>query len=317
MARTRLNIPEEVKTKIKKHLSQRYKLAVDGYFSASEDEDTLTGDLGATFRIKGQKVFVENSQIEFPGEWTWSMDYHKFRGRGANATENALGADGLFELTLKIGNRIEKKSILFQSKINWTNDPNLVKQVIKLTTWREAAFVLNFTPTEFEAIDLDSIISSRGKNGKNIGIIPLDKFIGENFLDCIVGDVDLRYDALSRKLVWRSNSGKIVATKFSVPHKIAIKIKAPNRNYGNKLKYDKEIKNEEIHNYRMESSEEEILSIGSNYSKTDVRKARAAKALIYHSDLLNLEDYRLNDLIKRRMQEINRAHDLLKARAKK
>lgn len=116
MARRNLYIPEEVKIKIREHISEKYKLSLDGYFSANEEEDTLTGDLGATLRIKNQKVFVRNSIAEIPGEWTWGIDYHKFRGRGPGATENKLGADGLFELTLELGRRVEKKHLCFNQK---------------------------------------------------------------------------------------------------------------------------------------------------------------------------------------------------------
>ncbi|MCF0055386.1 hypothetical protein [Dyadobacter sp. CY356] len=317
MARRRLYIPDEVKQDIQKHLTEKYTLALEGFLSASEEEDALTGDLGATLRIKNQKVFVQNSQIEKPGEWTWSINYHKFRGRGPGATENKLGADGILELTLKIGSRVEKKSLMFQSKINWTDDPNLIKETIKLTTWREAAFILNFTSKEFEAIDIDSVIASRGKRNNTLITTPLDKYIGTTFLDCIVGDVDLKYDAVSRKLIWRTTTGQVVATKFSIPHKIAIQITAPNVTYGHNLKYDQEILNDKIHDYRMDASEEEMLSLQENYNTWELRKARAKKALIYHSDSHSFGDALLDELMKRRMQEINAAHDKLKQKVKK
>lgn len=317
MARRKLYIPEEVKQDIRKHLTAKYPLALEGFLSANEEEDTLTGDLGATLRIKNQKVFVQNSQIEKPGEWTWGIDYHKFRGRGPGATENKLGADGVFELTLKIGTRVEKKSLLFQSKIDWIDDPNLIKETIKLTTWREAAFILNFTSKDFEAIDLDSVIASRGKRSNSLIITPLDKYIGTTFLDCIVGDVDLKYDAVLRKLIWRTITGQIVATKFSIPHRIALQISAPNLTYGHKLRYDEEIPNEKIHDYRMDATEEEMLSLKANYSSSELRKARATKAVIYHSDSHSFGDPILDELMKRRMQEINAAHEKLKQKVKK
>ncbi len=317
MSRRRLYIPEEIKKDIQKHLSNRYSTALDGFWSANEEEDALTGDLGATLRIKNQKVYVQSSQIEKPGEWTWSIDYHKLRGRGPGATENKLGADGIFELTLKVGTRVEKKSILFQSKIDWSNDPNLIKEAIKLTTWREAAFILNFTSKEFEAIDLDSVIASRGKRTDIIKPVRLDKYIGTTFLDCIVGDVDLKYDGRSRRLIWRTIEGQIVATKFSIPHKIAIQVIAPNITHGHNLQFDKEIKNEDIHNYRMDASEQEVLSLDEKYSDTELKKARKSKIQIYHPDTYNFGDALLDELLKRRAQEINTAHDNLKQKIKK
>ncbi|MCE7060810.1 J domain-containing protein [Dyadobacter sp. CY343] len=317
MARRNLYIPEEVKLSIREHLSERCDLALDGFISASEEEDTLTGDLGASLRIKNQHVFVERSIAEIPGTWTWGINYVKFRGRGPGATENVLGADGLFELSLKVGNRIEKKSILFQSKIDWRDDPNLLKQAIKLTTWREAAFILNFTASKFEAIDLDSVIASRGKRSASIRSTNLDEYIGSNFLDCIVGDVDLGYDATSRKLIWRAKNGETVAIKFSIPQRIKIQISAPNRIHGNNLNYNKEIGVDEIHNYRMDASEEEILSLSEGYSAKDIRKALATQALAYHPDKQSFSDALTENLMKRRMQEINEANELLKIKIKR
>lgn len=69
MTRRKLYIPEEVKLDIKKHISDKYKIALDGFFSANEEEDDLTGDLGATLRIKNQKVSVMETQTEKPGVW--------------------------------------------------------------------------------------------------------------------------------------------------------------------------------------------------------------------------------------------------------
>lgn len=317
MARRNLSIPEEVKLEIRKHISEKYKLALDGYFSANEEEDALTGDLGATLRVKNQKVMVGNNQYERPGEWTWSINYHKFRGRGLGATESKLGADGLFELTLKIGGYTEKKSLLFQSKINWKNDPNLLKETVKLTTWREAAFILNFTATEFEAIEIDTVIASRGKRPNEIITTPLDEFIGTNFLDCLVGDLDLKYNARSRILIWKARNGQIVATKFTIPERISVDIVAPETSYDDHYKYDKEIKNEEIHNYRMDASENDILSLDKIYSNKELKKAWTKQALIYHSDKHTFGDSFLDELMKSQMQEKNEAYETLKSKFKK
>lgn len=316
MARKKIYIPEEVKQAIKQHLSAKYPIALEGFMSGNEEEDTLTGDLGATLRVKDQKVQVRGEGNEFPGEWTWSIDYYKFRGRGPSATESKVGADGLFELALKRGSYVEKKSLLFQAKIEWKNDPNLIKEAIKLSNWREASFVLNFTPTKFEAIDLDTIISSRGKRNDKIVVKPLDEFIGSDFLDCKVGDVDLRYNAISRKLIWRAQSGEVVATRFSIPSRISIQIsapKVPNQRYPD---IDKEIRIEEIHNYRMNADEEEMLSLIGSYTDRELKMARSEKAHIYHSDKHFFGDQLLDELMKKRMQEINLAYDILKKKKK-
>ncbi|TBO44472.1 hypothetical protein [Pedobacter kyonggii] len=82
MARRTLSIPYEVKNAIKNHLKEHCEIALEGYESANEEEDTLTGDLGATLRIRNQKVEVKEAQAGNQGTWNWSINYHKFRGRG-------------------------------------------------------------------------------------------------------------------------------------------------------------------------------------------------------------------------------------------
>ena len=313
MARTKLYIPAEVKSKISEHIDEKYKLALEGYYSANEDEDTLTGDLGATLRIKNQKVKIIDNEIN--GTWTWGMNYTKFRGRGQNATEKKIGADGIIELELKIGNRIERKSVLFQSKMSLVNDPKLLEQVVLLTTWREAAFILNFEPDVYEAYNLDSILKSGGKKPNSKHSKTIAEFFKTDFLDCFVGDTDLGYDARKRILKWRTIEGISVATKFSIPHRIAIKVKAPTRNYRDDW-YSKEIKNDEIHNYRMAASDEEILSLPNNYSEKDLKKSRNEMAKLYHPDKHNFLDELQKDIFNRRMQEANLAYEELKKRNK-
>jgi len=311
MARRTIYIPDEVKEKIREHLSARYPYALEGFQSASEEEDALTGDFGSSLRTNNQKVFVKNNQQELPGEWTWGITYKKLRGRGPDSSEKRVGADGVFELMVRNGIRVETKSMLFQSKIYWQNDPNLFKQAIKLSTWREAAFLLNFTPSAIEAIDLDNTIMSRGKRQDETKSTNIDQFIGNDFLNCRVGDADLYYDAVKRILRWKSSDGSIVSTKFSIPNRLRITITAPSR--GDDY-YGRQISNEEIHNHRMDATAEDILSLGTSYSKSELKKARTLMAKIYHADTLDLSDLELVDLTNKRMQEINRAFDDLKSK---
>lgn len=217
--RRRLYIPKEVIQAVAEHIKSAVPKAVEGYWSANEDEDVLTGHLGACLKIGKQKVQVTEIQTERLGEWTWSLDYFKFRGRGKNATENILGADGLFELKLNLGNRSEKKSLLFQAKKDWDNDPSLVVQCIKLSTWREAAFILNYTETAFEAFSIDTVLRAQGNKSKSYHNKALADFLGKDFLECLVGDINMSYDPKARKLRWRAMTGEVVATVFDIKHR--------------------------------------------------------------------------------------------------
>jgi hypothetical protein len=62
------------------------------FLSAAEDEDTFTGQLGALFGAGERKVEIDG-QSRY-----WKIEYTKFRGRGKDATEAKIGADGIFEI---------------------------------------------------------------------------------------------------------------------------------------------------------------------------------------------------------------------------
>lgn len=308
-----LYIPEIVLQAIATHLSQAIPRAIDGYLSAHEDEDTLTGHLGATLRTGTQTVFVQNVEMGY-GEWKWRIDYAKFRGRGAHAAEHYLGADGIFELVLLRGTTEQTKSILFQAKNEWQSDPSLLQQAIRLTTWREAAFVLNYTLQSFEAIALDEIIASRGQRKTVRKATPLADYLTKQFLPCLVGDTELRYDAVLHRLTWRTMQNELVATEFSVGHRIRLNVDAP-VSKGSVFK-GKMVKWDEIHNHRMRAEAEDILGIASSASEREKARARNFLAKVYHPDLFNLNDVLLNDMLNKRTQEANDAYAQVKKKEK-
>jgi hypothetical protein len=311
----KLYIPEEVKFSILTHLQDSINKAISGYLSAYEDEDTLTGHLGACLKAR-KTVQVPSAGNKLEGKWTWSIDYYKFRGRGADATESYLGADGIFELTLNYANELQKKSLLFQAKKEWHNtDKSLFSQCIKLSTWREAAFVLNYTPNVFEAILIDDVIRFRGSRANIGNVSNLVNFLGNDFLDCEIGDNDLEYDAIARRLIWRSYNGQTVGTMFSPKSRIRLKINSPKRR--DMRSGYREVPNSDIYDNRMEASPEDILSLKAQYTQQDLKKARRALALAYHLDKLDALDELNKQILNRRMQEINGAYDELHIRRKK
>jgi len=221
----RLYIPEQVLKSITDHVNTAINKSVDGFWSANADEDTITGHLCGCLKTGIHNVEVTQDQIN--GTWKWSIDYAKFSGRGKNAAESFIGADGIIELALTFGSRTESKAILFQAKNDWQIDRKLAKQTMLLSTWREAAIVINYTPTGFSAYSIDSIITSKGDRKKAKGELNLKPTLTEFFLRCKIGDTDLSYDARTRKLVWRDTNGIRVATQFSIPRRVRIEIQSP------------------------------------------------------------------------------------------
>ncbi len=314
---TRLYIPREVKEQIRQHLDAAVERAAGGYGSAKEEEDALTGQLGILLKIAAQRVQV-SSQQELGGVWTWSIDYFKFRGRGANATEKLLGADGIFELRLNRGWREERKSLLFQAKNNWDYDRHLFEQCVKLSTWREATFVVNYGPGSIAAYPIDSAIKSRGRKPTGSLGIPLGSFLGNNFLECLVGSTDLYFDAKQRMLVWRAINQEMVATRFSLGHRLMVRVNAPKQQGVTSQKIDREIPNEQIHDYRIDATPEDILSVDLDCTQKDASRAMRQLAATYHPDAYS---EMLNDLLKgiltRRAQEVNDAYVKIRARTEK
>ncbi|MFC5743582.1 J domain-containing protein [Dyella tabacisoli] len=307
MAR-RIYIPAQVIDDISRHIQSAVRRATEGFWSANEDEDTLTGHLGACLKTGTHTVNVVQDEVS--GPWKWSFDYSKFRGRGASATESHLGADGIFELNMDWGYRAEKKSLLFQSKTEWSDSPELVEQSMLLSTWREAAIAIDYKPGGFEAFSIDSVLASRGIRSDAGDGIPLQDALGDYFIKCKVGSTDLSYDARSRRLYWRDTNGLRVGVQFSVPHRMRLKVQAPVRGQF----VDKEILPAEIHQHRMEVAPEEMLMPVLSSATKKPKEMKRALAKTYHPDRYDAYEQLFRDLANRRMQEINAAADELKKR---
>lgn len=307
----RLYLPDEVKAAISTHIHDAEARAVDAYESGAEDEDVLTGQLGAYLRVGTQRVSVANAEVA--GEWTWSIDYRKFRGRGPGATENILGADGIFELRVHGFGREQTKSLLFQSKNEWSTDRRLLDQAIKLSTWREAACVIDFRPDAIEVHTLDAIVRSGGTRVDSSAGEALETFLGSRYLNCEVGDTELIYDAKRRQLRWTSMNGRRVATSFAVGERVRIDVSAPrnrSREFGELLL----IPNSDVHNHRMYVNPRDMLGVAYDTPREGVKRAARQIASVWHPDLFASRlSPDLIEVMTRRTQEANNAYDSLSA----
>jgi hypothetical protein len=308
----RLYIPEEVLQSIKEHIEAAIPRAVSGFISANEDEDTMTGELGSSLRSGTRTVVVDRAEVN--GPWKWAIDYTKFRGRGKNATESYVGADGIIELSLDWFGRKESKSLLFQAKMDWRADASLMEQAVLLSTWREASIFVNYTEATIEAFSIDSVLRSRGKHSDARNPLPFADALTKYFLECKVGNTDLAYDPVSRQLRWRATSGVTVATQFSIPHRFRIKVKAPG--YKHKLEWDKLIPKSEIHSHRMAVEPDEVLSPLLSDVSVDPKKQLQTLSSTYHPDKLGQVEQFFKDLATRRMQEINAAFAEIKSKSR-
>lgn len=299
----RLYIPKKVLDAIQAHLADAIQKSVKGFWSANEDEDTMTGHLGACLKTGTHTVEVDDAQIN--GTWRWFIDYAKFRGRGKGATENRIGADGIIELSLSWAGRTETKAILFQSKLDWKTDDALVKQAVLLSTWREASIVINYREKGFEALSIDSVLQSRGSRANAKDVLPLQEALNAYFLQCKIGNTDLSYDPRSRRLRWRAQSGITVAAQFSIPHRIRIHVQSPK--YKEKFDYEKLVPLSEIHAHRMQVEAEEVLMPLLTTRQALEKKQKQVLSMAYHPDRYGSLEQLFRDLVTRRMQEVNDA----------
>ena len=241
----------------------------------------MTGHLGGNLTTLKRQILV--SKGDPAGMWSWSLSYTKFRGRGLGATEKKLGADGIFELVLDNQRYSQRKSMLFQSKMHDADGSRkLITQCAKLSTWREAAAVFSYGERAFEAFTLDTVLEHKGRL-KSVQGISLAQFLGNTFVDCLVGDTDLRYDAQQKLLTWTDARGLRVGTKFSVKQRFKVTVQSPVW-VDSSVKSCHIIENEEIHNHRMQVNVDDLLNVSWNATTSEKKKAKRALAMIYHPD---------------------------------
>jgi hypothetical protein len=158
-----------------------------------EDEDTLTGALGAKIATPGKLVFREGDAI-----WSYEIRSKKIRGRGSNAPEKDLGADGIFQVSVSHGvEQVFSKGLPFQAKIRGGyNNVTVRGQARDLFRTSGTGVVVRYSENGYEAIDVRKLISGEGARAR-VGrgsAKKLTAVLGDDFLDCSVGRPGLFYD---------------------------------------------------------------------------------------------------------------------------
>lgn len=183
------------------------------------DEDTLTGALGAEIST-GRPWMVRTEAGVFKIE----IEYWKLRGRGPNAPEKSLGADGSFQIKIADadGTPIISKGLPFQAKKNWKGiDKRLAQQARDMLNHTHGGIVVDFSPNGFAACDVLDVIEFRGnrkalsKAGK---VNQLGQVLAHEFLACNVGVRDLYYDRNLERFVKEAPQAdlNIVDTRITI-----------------------------------------------------------------------------------------------------
>ncbi len=219
-------IPDDVLREIQAHIHTRIRHAEEGWDAGSDEEDTLTGDLGGSLRTPG---WVESAQNG--NHWRWRISYKKFRGRGGNAPESITGADGIFQVEVRpgIGPVEVVKGLLFQGKkYRGSARGDLMEQVTEMEqTAPGGSAVFEFSPNGYKAASGRSILERRKRQPAQIPHpeATLDGYLADQFLPCTSGLRGMYYDAVRGILVVPMENGEVKFVQVSLRHRIALQVR--------------------------------------------------------------------------------------------
>lgn len=215
-------IPSPVFDSISRHLRHVGEVAVLGWESNKDEEDSLTGDLGRLLITRRNIIIRVNGQT-----WRWCIGYKKFRGRGANAFEKKAGADGIIQVEATLRDVTLFKGVLFQAKkVDRFRNADLKGQVEAIEGIAPGgSAVIVYGPTGYVAIKgTEYLHPEEGLVGPVIKKMrPLPSFLDE-FLECKNGLRGMYYEARRKRLVLPTLDGEIKAVPLELKHRIKIEI---------------------------------------------------------------------------------------------
>jgi hypothetical protein len=109
-------------------------------------------------------------------------------------------------------------------------------------------------------------------------------------------------------------AGQIMSTRFKLGHRVRIDISTPRR--GHSGDSDTEVANQDVHKYRMQATDNEVLSVEQRAKSSAIDSAYKQAALAYHPNKFNELDDLEKAILTRRMQELNEARERLRSRKK-
>ncbi|WP_234239123.1 hypothetical protein [Billgrantia desiderata] len=189
------------------------------FWMNSGDEDALTGALG-------QAMAMPRNQVFFTPEGIYKVDigYTKLRGRGKNAPERIYGSDGIFQIRIldESGNVIRSKGLPFQSKKNWKGkNKKLFGQVGDMERITPGGIVVDFNSAGYGACRAKDVILAEGDRTriKSDGKLHrLGQLLGDDFLECNIGVLNLFYDYESEQYKIDGGDFHIITTGIEMPN---------------------------------------------------------------------------------------------------
>ena len=204
-------------------LRDRYLAAVSDAESTFDmnygDEDALTGAFGQAIAVPRNQIFSTPE-----GVYTVDIGYTKLRGRGKNAPERIYGSDGIFQIKVfdSRGNVIRSKGLPFQSKKNWKGtNSKLSDQAKDMERFTPGGIVVDFNSSGYKACLANDVVLAGGnrsqltKEGK---LQRLGQLLGNEFLNCEVGTLNLFYDPKQELYKIDGGDFHIISTSIEMPN---------------------------------------------------------------------------------------------------
>jgi hypothetical protein len=316
MPRNDLNLPSQVSESIREYITRVVAQAESGYTSAQEKEDAVTGALGEALRTKeDQLVNVTDSQL--PGVWRWSIGYSNLGSGAADSTESIVGADGVLEIRVGNAEIDQQKCAVFQAKNGRRKDARLLSQCIKMSTWREASFVLCYSSAGYFAYELDEVLYTNGTLAKSkVGDgVSLASWIVDWFVACRNGHRELYYDKTRRRLYWekertfesQSWEDRRVWVDFSPRHWLNIHVSPPDWRWARAT----QITADSVSKNRLVVTPLEMFGLEVHFTHAALKKRFAKLVHTYHPDKHDVSD-ELKSILTDRFSEITETNRTLK-----
>ena len=187
-------LPPALWDDLQQHIRRKVREAVSNYAESASNEDSLTTDLCAALCKRISRSYGPD------GVWRWRIRYRKFGSGGEGSEESVLGADGIFQVEIhgRLGERIEAKGLLFQSK----KESNTQRAAMygQLADMEELVpngmLRCSSCPKPTEAFPAPSPCTTWRENVAfpDHPFQSLDQFLVDSFLACSVGREKLYYD---------------------------------------------------------------------------------------------------------------------------
>lgn len=218
-------IPDPVFDEIADHIRNRMRHAERGWTAGSAEEDTLTGDLGASLRTNRMRSTASDGTA-----YTWGISYKKFLAKSKRSVEKRLGADGIFQIEYEDcqTGKLVTKGLLFQSKNQWTGrNQKLLGQAQDMERFLPGGgAVFDYGPSGYRACDATVAIQRDGNRGRiaNGDMLSLDEYLVSRFMECRSGTRGAYYDAARNVLLIPDQHNGFDERRFFVETRFRIEI---------------------------------------------------------------------------------------------